>query len=640
MRNVLKSSVSAIALSVGAVGWSSLAYAAEDEAGAQILLSPEQYDLMEDGVVVFTLETGANLSLTADQYLIMEDGLLLVTDEIAQAFMSTAPLVGSVQADLMPVEQPIRLIEGSMEKAQAYRPVWNGVGDAPRLFEQVTFERFELAQATDGGNIASGTVTGATAGASGVAAGATAGVVAGAALVATMARESEEVEESEPEEPEAPAPNTAPPEYFTNAAIAARATTAFTGSSGDTVVGLTPIQFQGYGPGNQATFDMSAGGDNLFVDLSDDSMEMAQFAGNDWSYIGGAGNDLVKLGEDAALGRDSDGNIKETTLSVDFSAGGNNQLIAAYSLANRGGDAVITGGPGDDTFRFADMMAYKGSVKIDLSAGGNNVISAADWAGRSGFVDIIGGPDDDTISFHEYLGQSRFDMSLGGNNQLFINDNAVVGPDANVNFEYIGGSGNDQIYAGRMFNREGAKIDFSAGGNNLFVAEDNADGLQYIGGAGTETIAIEDNSGELHFDMTAGGNYTLFVGNKAGVVSYAGGTGKDVLGFGGPIFSAFSLGYVQVDLGADSAADIIAFEANVAQNDGTILIQNFDASDGDEIIVTGQTTGTVLYSLVGTDDVEVQATNGTATITFTIEDTTISALTSSHYNSGTGLVIS
>ena len=72
----------------------------------------------------------------------------------------------------------------------------------------------------------------------------------------------------------------------------------------------------------------------------------------------------------------------------------------------------------------------------------------------------------------------------------------------------------------------------------------------------------------------------------------------------------------------------------------TILIQNFDASDGDEIIVSGQTTGTVLYSLVGTDDVEVQATNGTATITFTIEDTTISALTSSHYNSGTGLVIS
>ena len=42
-------------------------------------------ELMENGVVVFKLETGENLSLTADQYLILDDGLLLITDELAQA---------------------------------------------------------------------------------------------------------------------------------------------------------------------------------------------------------------------------------------------------------------------------------------------------------------------------------------------------------------------------------------------------------------------------------------------------------------------------------------------------------------------------------------------------------------------------
>ena len=54
---------------------SATASAARDALGGQTLLLPEHYELMENGVVVFKLETGENLSLTAGQYLIFEDGI-------------------------------------------------------------------------------------------------------------------------------------------------------------------------------------------------------------------------------------------------------------------------------------------------------------------------------------------------------------------------------------------------------------------------------------------------------------------------------------------------------------------------------------------------------------------------------------
>ena len=53
----------ALGLSAGAVGWSGLAQAAGEETASQVLLLPEHYELMDNGVVVFKLETGENLSL-------------------------------------------------------------------------------------------------------------------------------------------------------------------------------------------------------------------------------------------------------------------------------------------------------------------------------------------------------------------------------------------------------------------------------------------------------------------------------------------------------------------------------------------------------------------------------------------------
>ena len=63
-RKLLKASASLLGLAAGAAGWSGLAQADGDETNLQMMLLPEHYELLENGVVVFKLETGENLSLT------------------------------------------------------------------------------------------------------------------------------------------------------------------------------------------------------------------------------------------------------------------------------------------------------------------------------------------------------------------------------------------------------------------------------------------------------------------------------------------------------------------------------------------------------------------------------------------------
>ena len=65
-RKSIRSFASFFGLAAGAVGGSELAQAVGDETASPMTLLPEHYALMENGVVVFKLETGENLSLTAD----------------------------------------------------------------------------------------------------------------------------------------------------------------------------------------------------------------------------------------------------------------------------------------------------------------------------------------------------------------------------------------------------------------------------------------------------------------------------------------------------------------------------------------------------------------------------------------------
>ena len=136
----------ALGLSAGAVGWSGLANAAGEETSSQVLLLPEHYELMENGVVVFKLETGENLSLTAGQYLILDDGLLLITDELAQASVYSLPVMGSIRAQLLSDLAPVATIDGTVAEATPSQTL-----AMPRLSEQVDLQSRELAQTGEAG---------------------------------------------------------------------------------------------------------------------------------------------------------------------------------------------------------------------------------------------------------------------------------------------------------------------------------------------------------------------------------------------------------------------------------------------------------------------------------------------------------
>ena len=289
------------------------------------------------------------------------------------------------------------------------------------------------------------------------------------------------------------------------------------------------------------------------------------------------------------------------------------------------------------------------TATIDMSAGGQNIIIAGYRAGASGGrVEYVSGPSD-TLAFGRELaksGSASFDMSLGEKTLVALAQRAAQ----SGTLSYTGGNSEDYISGGMFFAMNGsATFDMKLGGDNTLVSEDdtasNSGNLIYFGGSGSDTIVCLDDaaaaSGTLVLNMLEGGTNILSLGNNAaassGSISYLGGSGKDILGFGDNLAEN---GTAILHLGSDTAADRVFFDSSVGAASGSVIIQNFDASDGDEITVNALSTASVSYSVSGIDDVLVSGVNGTATVTFIIEDTTISALSSSHYNSGTGLVIS
>ena len=135
-----------LGLAAGAIGVAELAHASKSDNDPMVMLQPGHYHLMDDGVVIFQLQTGEQLRLKPDQYLILQDRLLLITDELAQTSIESLPVRGSIRAQLPSGLQPVRSPDGSVVKASDSGPLWSGDGPAPRLFEDVDIGRYELAQ--------------------------------------------------------------------------------------------------------------------------------------------------------------------------------------------------------------------------------------------------------------------------------------------------------------------------------------------------------------------------------------------------------------------------------------------------------------------------------------------------------------
>ena len=145
-RKALSSTAALLGLSGGALGWTGLAGAAEGERSLQTLLLPDHYQILDDGTVVFALQTGEQLSLTEEQYVLLDGGLVLVVDEMAQNAMAALPVMGSLRTQLMTEVEPVRSPDGSIVEVSSTQPLWSGDGPTPRLFEQVDVQSYELAQ--------------------------------------------------------------------------------------------------------------------------------------------------------------------------------------------------------------------------------------------------------------------------------------------------------------------------------------------------------------------------------------------------------------------------------------------------------------------------------------------------------------
>ena len=144
--------VTALGLSSAAVGWSSLSHATDGQSDLQTLILPDTYSALDDGTVILQLETGEQLTLTADQYIILDGGLLLVVDELAQNSVAELPVLGSLRTQLLTEVQPVRSPDGSIVEASNKQPLWSGEGPAPRLFEEIDIQRFEITQDQQAGD--------------------------------------------------------------------------------------------------------------------------------------------------------------------------------------------------------------------------------------------------------------------------------------------------------------------------------------------------------------------------------------------------------------------------------------------------------------------------------------------------------
>ena len=386
----LKASASLLGLAAGAVGWSGLAQAASEETNSQMMLLPEHYELLENGVVVFKLETGENLSLTPDQYLILEDGLLLITDELAQASVYSLPVMGSVRAQLLTDLEQVATIDGTVAEATPAQSLAITEGQAPRLSEQVQLQSYEVAQAS--GDTSNTNAVGDALATS-------MAVAPGAMALLGMLMTSDQPE---------------PPEFLSNAMFQALTPTnarAFTGSAGDSFIGYSSASISapdalvdaGRGAGNSATFDMTAGGNNLLLVGN----SAAAFSGS-INYTGGELADSLTFGSDLAKQRGT------VTLNA---GGGDNTLVAANSAGAAGSISYI-GGNLTDNFSFGDNLGLKGSVTLTAGDGDNELIAgrlaARDtFLGAAAGVSYIGGSGKDDLTFGDgaaYSGTINVDL--------------------------------------------------------------------------------------------------------------------------------------------------------------------------------------------------------------------------------------
>lgn len=478
-RKKLQTSASMLGLAAGAIGWSGLANAASEETHARIMLLPEHYELTDGNVVLFKLETGEELTLNPDQYLIMQDGLLLITDELVQASIQSLPVMGSVRSELlrdlseMPTSTESEVALATPEQARSILD-----GDAPRLFDEVSIERFELAQASEDQNEGSPAFSEGWEQVEG-------GVIAGGFLTMLALLSNSPEEEREPErepepEPE-PAvitvpwdPNDSPgvmPQPLNNYisfdfanGIAPLTSVTLTGAQG---LALSPATSSGIltwsnSVQNSGTTSWTAQTTLIRVQAlnasGDTAVETVRLVGQ-----------LILGDDDVASGASSVtiiGSVGDDYVGYSAaSAGATDPIGFLASTSSAKPTAKISLGVGNDYLNLDSYAANReGKLEVDLGEGNNSFVADDFLGNQGGVVNILTGNGDDQLDllgWYNFNQQGEATISLGnGRNSLQLGPGAASQTGV---FTYIGGTGADNLEIGTNFVNDFGKATINLG---------------------------------------------------------------------------------------------------------------------------------------------------------------------------------
>ena len=511
----------ALGLSAGAVGWSELASAKGQQ--LQTLILPDHYQRLSDGSLVVSSWTGEQLVLSRDQFLELEGGLMLVVDDLAIGAIRQLPLVGTLETHLISDAFPVRSSDGTIIGTQTSSLLRSGEGTAPRLFEEVDIQRYELAQDLSDSSPTMVSAAAAAAAAAGVgASGAGGGLLLGLALAGSGTTVADTTGTSEAPENQVPvfASSTASTSVIENTSG-----TVYTASASAPDTGVTVTFSLDPSSADVAAFSITANGALSFQSAPD--YESPTDDGTDNAYVvgivaedgngGTATQTLTVTVTDAVT--PGTGFVINGINAVDYSG---RSVSSAGDINGDGIDDLIIGAPYADPYEDSNAgetyVVFGKDTAVDGAFAATLELSDLDVG--NGFV--LEGIDDDDLSGHSV--SSAGDINGDGIDDLII---GAYEADPNGN----NGAGESYVVFGKdtAFN---ATLELSSlTGSNGFVIEgiDAGDrsGVSVssagdINGDGINDLIIGAYRADPNGDDGAGESYVVFGKDTAVDGAFAG----------------------------------------------------------------------------------------------------------------------
>ena len=279
------------------------------------------------------------------------------------------------------------------------------------------------------------------------------------------------------------------------------------------------------------------------------------FSGND--KLIGIGHDTVEVtaGAHLVVSAGSWSHVHETTATVAFSVDGNAATAvgggATFDIGDNRAIAITT-----DAGAATDLMLDGGSVAV-YSQGADSI-----HAGSGADTIVLTRADANIWGGAGQLSISNYDWAAGDAQIVQGGTGAITYSQSVGNLTFVGGSGDATIDGG------GGQLLVTAGSGNTTVTGGSAAGFKFVAGAGSASIALTPNGGELVFGT---GNTSVSVaGWGAGAVfDFVGSSGG-----GSDVIRNFRVGTDRLNLAGVSvqSQQIVGGSANLVLSDNTRLL--------------------------------------------------------------------